>query len=128
LNFDNSWQISGCDIEDHNMNECYPQQQIRLSLKIAAQGILFLFHHSNGGTGDTLQVEQSWSSVHILLSRLRKSQRYCAKDVPLLVWKQGEELYIKFFDPESQAAEECVLSGEETKRILAMLGGLPSLN
>jgi hypothetical protein len=110
------------------MNEFFPQQDIKLNLKIVEQGVLFLFHRSNGGAGGLVQVPQSWSSVHSLLSRLRKSQRYCAKDVPLLIWKQGEELHIKFHSPEDQVVEECVFSGEETIGILTMLETLPSLN
>ena len=110
------------------MNEFFPQQDVKLKLKIVEQGVLFLFHRSNGGAGDMVQVPQSWLSVHSLLSRLRKSQIYCAKDVPLLVWQEGEELHIKFHSPEDRVVEECVFSGEETMGILTMLEKLPSLN
>lgn len=110
------------------MKEFFPQQDVKLKLKIVEQGVLFLFHRSNGGAGDMVQVPQSWLSVHSLLSRLRKSQIYCAKDVPLLVWQEGEELHIKFHSPEDLVVEECVFSGEETMGILTMLEKLPSLN
>ena len=110
------------------MNEFFPQQDIKLNLKIVEQGVLFLFQRSNGDPGDLVQVQQSWLSVHSLLSRLRKSRRYCAKDVPLLIWKEGEELHIKFHSPEDQMVEECVFTREETGRILTMLERLPSLN
>jgi hypothetical protein len=110
------------------MNEFFPKQDIQLQLKIVEQGLVFLFHRPNGGSADTLQVKQNWSSVHTLLSRLRKSQRYCAKDHPLLVWKQGEELHVKFYSEDTGVAEECVFSGEETRRILTMLEELPSWN
>jgi len=110
------------------MNEFFPQQDIKLNLKIVEQGVLFLFHHPNGGPGDLVQVRQSWLSVHSLLSRLRKSRTYCARDVPLLVWKEGEELHIKYHIPDDLAVEECVFTRAETGRILAMLEGLPGLN
>ena len=110
------------------MNEYFPQEKIQLNLKIVKQGVLFLFHHPTGGPGDVVQVLQSWSSVHSLLSRLRKSRRYCAKDVPLLVWKEGEKLHIKYFSPDDQVVEECVFSDEETVRIMTMLDRLPSWN
>jgi hypothetical protein len=99
-----------------------------LKLKIVERGVVFQFCHSNGETSDVLPVEQSWRSVHSLLSRLRKNQTYCAKDLPLLIWKEGEELHIKFYYPESQEVEECAFSGEETKGILTMLAKLPSMN
>jgi len=73
-------------------------------------------------------VLQSWSSVQRLIFQLRIGQRYCARDVPLLVWKEGEELHIKYHIPDDMAVEECVFSGEERERILAMLEGLPSWN
>ena len=110
------------------MNEFFPQQDIKLNLKIVEQGVLFLFQRPHGGPGDLVQVKQSWLSVHSLISRLRKSRRYCAKDVPLLVWKEGEELHIKFHVPEELVVEECVFTREETERILTMLDGLPSWN
>ena len=75
-----------------------------------------------------VRVRQSWSNIHSLLSKLRKSQTYCAKDVPLLVWQQGEELHIRFHDPDNLVVEECVFSRQETKRILTKLETLPSLN
>jgi hypothetical protein len=110
------------------MNEFFPQQDIRLDLKIVEQGVLFLFQRSNGGPGDLVQVQQSWLSVHSLLAKLRENRRYCAKDVPLLVWKEGEELHIKFHSPADKVVEECVFTCEETVRILTMLDRLPSLN
>jgi hypothetical protein len=113
---------------EYNMNEVFPQQDIKLNLKIVERGVLFLFRRSNGGAGGLVQVPQSWSSIHSLLSRLRKNRRYCAKDVPLLIWKESDELHIKFHSPEDQVVEECVFSGAETKRILAKLERLPGLN
>ena len=110
------------------MNEFFPNQKVQLKLKIVEQGVVFLFHHSDGEAGDTVQVDQSWTSVHTLLSRLRKGKRYCAKDYPLLVWQQGEELHIKFYSEESGVAEECSFSSEETRSILTMLEKLPNLN
>jgi hypothetical protein len=110
------------------MNEFFPKEKIELKLKIVEQGVLFLFHHSGGEAGDTIQVEQSWMSVHRLLSRLRQGRYYCAKDHPLVVWKQGEELHIKFYSEETGIAEEGVFSSEETRAILTMLEKLPSLN
>lgn len=89
---------------------------------------MFLFHRSNQGPDALVQVAQKWSSVHVLLSRLRNSRRYCAKDVPLLVWKQGQELHFKFHSPNDQMVEECVFTSEETGRILATLDKLPSSN
>jgi hypothetical protein len=73
-------------------------------------------------------VEQSWSNVYRLLSRLHSNRTYCAKDLPLVIWKEGEQLHIKYYWPEIQVAEECVFSEEETKGIIAMLGTLPGLN
>ncbi len=110
------------------MNECFPSQGIQLNLEVVEQGVLFVFHHPTGGPGDLVRVRQSWSSVQRLLFRLRISQRYCARDVPLLVWKEGEELHIKYYIPDDMAVEECAFSREETERILAMLEGLPSWN
>ena len=110
------------------MNEFPTKQEIQLNLKIAEHGVLFLFHRASGGAGDVLQVHQNWMSVHRLLSRLRKNQRYCAKDQPLLVWREGEELHIKFYVPDIQVAEECVFSDAETMGILTMLEKLPGLN
>jgi len=110
------------------MNELFPRQNIQLNLEIVEQGVLFVFHHPTGGPGDRVKVLQSWSSVHRLLFRLRISQIYCARDVPLLVWKEGEALHIKYYIPDDMAVEECVFSGEETERILAMLEGLPGWN
>ncbi len=110
------------------MNEFPTQEKIQLKLKIAERGVVFLFHRSNGETREVLPVEQNWMSVHSLLSRLRKNQRYCAKDVPLLIWKEDEELHIKIYYPDNQEVDECVFSGEETQGILTLLGKLPSLN
>jgi hypothetical protein len=110
------------------MNDLPPSQDIKLNLEIVEQGVLFVFHHPTGGPGDLVRVLQSWSSVRMLIFRLQTSQRYCAKDVPLLVWKEGEELHIKYHIPDDMAVEECVFSGEETERILARLEGLPGWN
>jgi hypothetical protein len=106
------------------MDDFFPQQKVKLNLERVQQGVLFLFQRP----GDLVQVRQSWLSVHQLICRLRTSRRYCAKDVPLLVWKEGEELHIKYHIPDDMAVEECVFSGEETERILAKLDGLPSWN
>ena len=89
---------------------------------------MFVFHHPTGGPGDLVRVLQSWSSVQRLLIRLQTSRTYCAKDVPLLVWKEGEELHIKFHSPEDQVVEECIFTREETGRILTILERLPGLN
>jgi hypothetical protein len=110
------------------MNDFSSSQTIQLNLEVVEHGVLFVFHHPSGGLGDLVKVRQSWSSVRTLVFRLRTSQRYCAKDVPLLVWKEGEELHIKYHIPDDMAVEECVFSGQETERILAMLEGLPSWN
>ena len=110
------------------MHEDFPNQKIQLKLRIVEQGVLFLFHHSDGEPGDTIQVDQNWTNVHVLLSRLRKGKRYCAKEHPLLVWKEGEELHIKFYSEKTGVAEEGVFSSEETRGILTMLEKLPSLN
>lgn len=107
------------------MNYSYQQQKIRLNLKPVERGLLFLFHRP---AGDPVQVMQSWLNVHILLSRLRKSRTYCAKDVPLLVWQEEDQLHIKFHVPEELVVEECVFSDEETEGILTMLEKLPSWN
>jgi hypothetical protein len=113
---------------EYNMNEFSPQQNIQLNLEIVEQGVLFVFHHPTGGPGDRVRVLQSWSSIRTLIFRLRTSRTYCARDVPLLVWKEGEELHIKYHIPDDMRVEECVFSGEETKGILKMLEGLPSWN
>ena len=110
------------------MNEFPTKQEIKLGLQIVEHGVLFLFQRSNGSTGETVQVDQSWSNVHSILSRLRKGQRYCAKDHPLLIWQEGQELHIKFYLPDLKVAEECIFSSEETRRILTMLERLPGLN
>ena len=110
------------------MNDFSPLPRIQLNLEIVEQGVLFVFHHPTGGPGDLVKVLQSRSSVRTLLFRLRISQRYCARDVPLLVWKEGEELHIKYHIPDDMRVEECVFSGEETEGILAMLEGLRSWN
>ena len=110
------------------MNEFPARQEVTLKLKIVERGVLFLFHRSNEAADDILPVEQSWMSVHSLLSRLRKNQRYCAKDVPLLIWKEGQEMHIKYFYPDIQEVDECVFSAEATKGLVAMLEKLPSLN
>jgi hypothetical protein len=113
---------------ENNMNEFDMRQHMRLELETVRQGVLFLFRHFDGEGGDVHQVEQSWSNVHTMLARLRKNRRYCAKNVPLLVWKEGEALHVKYFLPDIKVAEECVFSVEETSRILTELEKLPSLN
>jgi len=110
------------------MNDFSPSQGIKLYLEIVEQGVLFVFHHPTGGPGDRVRVLQSWSSVRTLIFRLRTSRTYCAKDVPLLVWKEGEELHIKYHIPDDMEVEECVFSAEETEGILTRLEGLPSWN
>ena len=110
------------------MNDFSLSQGIKLNLEIVEQEVLFVFHHPTGGPGDVVRVLQSWSSVQRLIFRLRTSQRYCARDVPLLVWKEEEELHIKYHIPDDMAVKECVFSGEETERILAKLDGLPGWN
>ena len=112
------------------MNEFFPQQDIRikLDLKIAKHGVLFLFRRKTAGPGALVQVPQSWLNVHSILSRLRKSRLYCAKDIPLLIWTEEEALHIKFHSPEDQMVEECVFSREETRMIVAILAELPGLN
>jgi hypothetical protein len=37
-------------------------------------------------------------------------------------------MHIKFYDPDNWVAEECVVSGEETRGILTKLERLPTLN
>lgn len=110
------------------MNDFSPSHGIQLNLEIVEQGVVFVLHHPTGGPGDLVRVLQKWSGVRTLIFRLRISQRYCAKDVPLLVWKEGEELHIKYHIPDDMAVEECAFSGAETERILAMLEGIPSWN
>src|SRR4029453_11724372 len=108
---------------ENTMNEFFPHKDIRikLDLKIAKHGVLFLFRRKSTGPGALVEVPQSWLNVHSILSRLRKSRVYCAKDVPLLIWTEEEELHIKFHSPEDRVVEECMFSCEETKMILAML-------
>jgi hypothetical protein len=113
---------------EYYMNEFFPPQTIKLDLKPFERGVLFIFHRSTGGPGDPVQVQQSWLSVHLILSRLRNSRRYCAKDVPLLIWKEAEELHIKYHSPEDQVVEECVFTRDETEKILMKLERLPSWN
>jgi hypothetical protein len=113
---------------ENDMNEFPTTQKVKLVVRIVEQGVLFLFHRPHGHTDQLVQVMQGRLSVHRLLSKLRKGQTYCAKDVPLLVWMQGEELHIKFHSPNDQMVEECNFSGEETRGILEMLEKLPSLN
>jgi hypothetical protein len=113
---------------EYNMNDFFPPPSIKLNLEIVEQGVLFVFHHPTGGPGDLVKVLQSWSSVQRLVFRLRTNQRDCARDVPLLVWKEGEELHIKYHIPDDMAVEECVFSSDETGRILTKLEGLPSWN
>jgi hypothetical protein len=110
------------------VNELSPDKKINLRFETVEDGLLFLFHRANKETGDVIRVRQSWWDVHALLSRLRKSQTYCAKDVPLLVWQEGQELHIKFHDPSLLAVDECVFSSQDTKRILTGLEMLPNLN
>lgn len=38
------------------------------------------------------------------------------------------KIVIKFYVPDIQVAEECVFSGDETRRILTLLEKLPSMN
>jgi hypothetical protein len=113
---------------ENDMNEFPTNRKVKLEVKTVEQGVMFLFHRPNEGPDALVQVAQKWSSVHVLLSRLRNSRTYCAKDVPLLVWQQGEELHIKFHSPNELITEECVFTREETERILATLDKLPSLN
>jgi hypothetical protein len=113
---------------EYAMNDFPPSQGIKLNLEIVEQGVLFIFHHPTGGPGDLVRVLQSWSSVRTLIFRLRIRQRYCARDVPLLVWREGEELHIKYHIPDDMVVEECIFSREETERILAKLERLPSWN
>ena len=110
------------------MNESFPDQKVQLKFETVSGGLIFLFHRVREETENVIRVRQSWSNIHVLLSRLRKSQTYCAKDVPLLIWQQGQELHIKFHDPDILMTEECVFSSQETKRILTGLDLLPSLN
>ena len=110
------------------MNDFSPLPRIQLNLENVEQGVLFVFHHPTGGPGDRVPVLQSWSSIRTLIFRLRTSRTYCARDVPLLVWKEGEELHIKYHIPDDMRVEECVFSGAEMEGILAMLEGLPSWN
>ena len=110
------------------MNEFIPQQKIKLILRIVQQGVLFLFYRSHGRTDNRVEVSQSWMNIHRLLSRLRNGRTYCAQDVPLLVWQQGEELHIKFHSPNDQMVEECVFTGDEMEGLMTMLEKLPSLN
>jgi hypothetical protein len=110
------------------MNELFPDEKIKLRFETVEGGLLFLFQRANEETDNTVRVRQSWSNIHSLLSRLRKSQTYCAKDVPLLIWQEGQELHIKFHDPGILVVNECVFSSQETKRILTSLEKLPNLN
>ena len=110
------------------MNELSPDKKINLRFETVKGGLLFLFQRANKETDDTIRVRQSWSNIHSLLSKLRKSQTYCAKDVPLLVWQEGQELHIKFHDPDLLVVDECVFSSQDTKRILTGLEMLPNLN
>ena len=110
------------------MNDLSSSQGIELNLEIVEPGVVFVFHQPTGDPGDLVRVLQSWSSVRRLVFCLRTSRTYCAKDVPLLVWKEGEELHIKYHIPDDMRVEECVFSGEETEGILARLEGLPSWN
>jgi hypothetical protein len=110
------------------MNEFFRNEELKLNLKIVEKGLVFLFRRTGDGPGNVLEVHQSWMNVHSLLSRLRGNLRYCAKDKPLLVWKEKGELHIKYSWPDSQVVEEAIFSNEETTRILEMLARLPGLN
>jgi hypothetical protein len=110
------------------MNEFSTKEDKKLKINLVEQGVMFLYLTSSGRLGDMFEVGQSWSSIHSLLSKLRNRQKYSAKDKSLLIWKQGDELHIKFYSLDTHLEEECSFSREDTERLVSLLESLPSLN
>jgi hypothetical protein len=97
-------------------------------MKVNGWGVTFLYFAANGQVDDTFQVDQSWSGVHALVSKLRRQQEYSANDHSFSAWKQGDELNIRFHTFDMPLEEILIFSSEMTAKILSALETLPNLN
>ena len=104
------------------------KQNKKVILKVDGRGVTFLYFAANGLADDAFQVDQNWSSIHALVSRLRKKQKYSANDHSFAAWKQGDELNIRFRALDMQFAETLIFSSEMTAKMLSALETLPNLN
>jgi len=100
------------------------KQNRELSMDLEGGGISF--HYDIGG--GIFHVGQSWASVHALLAKLRKYQEYSAWDRSLSVSMQDHELCLLFRHRDRKSYEACILSPDETTKIMEFLERAPNLN
>lgn len=115
------------------MYRFYTADNKKLSLGVDGRGITFIYraangHAANGNAGDAIEVDQDWINVHSILTKLRNSQKYSARDNSLSVWKQGEELYVNLRALDRRLEETLIFSRETTAQFMHALGTLPCPN
>ncbi len=110
------------------MYRFFTTDQKKLTLGVDRRGISFTYLKANGNVADVMRVDQDWTSINSIISKLRKKQKYCAGDHSLLVWKQGEELYVKLRCLDLRLEETLTFSKEMTDKFTQTLEGLPCLN
>ena len=110
------------------MYRFYATDNKKLSLGVDGRGVTFIYHAMNENAGDAIQIDQDWINVHSILSKLRKRQKYSARDNSLSVWKQGEELYVNLRALDRRLEETLIFGSEMTAHFIHALGTLPCLN
>jgi hypothetical protein len=109
------------------MYEFSTAQDKTLRLEVDERGITFVYVASRGGS-KSLERWQSWLSIQELSAKLRNKQRYFSKDASLSIWKQGDQLNVKFYALGTPFEDTLTFSNEAATKILCMFQHLPNLN
>ena len=110
------------------MYRFYTADHKKLSLGVDGRGVTFVYRPANGNSDNTIQIDQDWLNINSILSKLRKSEKYSARDNSLSVWKQGEELYVNLRALDRQLEETLIFGRETTVQFMHALGTLPNPN
>lgn len=100
----------------------------KLTMEVDRRGISLRYLKANGNLADVLRVDQDWTGINSIISKLRKKQTYSAGDHSLSVWKQGEELYVRLQCLDMRLEETFTFSREMADKFTQTLESLPCLN
>jgi hypothetical protein len=110
------------------MYRFYTKQSKQVVITVGGRGITFLYYAVNARLADPLEVGQTWSGLHAMVSKLINQQRYSASDGSLSAWKQDDELSIRLRGMGMLLEETLTFSKEMTVKMLSALETLPNLN
>ena len=110
------------------MYEFSTAQHKTLRPEVDERGITFVYVASRAGGSESLERWQSWLSIQELSAKLRNKQRYFSKDASLSIWKQGDQLNVKFYALGTPFEDTLAFSNEAATKILRMFQHLPNLN